>query len=476
MDARWLRPIVGLVVVLSLELPLAGQIVGPAVLPGPMPPPGNFGPSVVLANPPAWYSKSAHPVLAPSSAAFSGAAHPGVAHPGIARPGMENHSPRRSGRGPSHQQAVSHSENFIVFASDPQWASEVAQIAEQQRRDLAVYWLGQELPAWSQRCPLHVQDAENLGAGGETRFALSRGVPGSWMMSVQGTRQRILDSVLPHEITHTIFATHFGRMNKYVPRWADEGASTTVEHEAEKKKHRHFLHQFLKTGRGLAFNEMFRLKEYPQDILPLYAQGHSAVQFLLDQSGPRHFIQFIEMGMQTENWAAALQKFYGYDSIGDFQINWNQWLRDGSPSDLAAYAPRLRESSDDSVRLASGTTSIAPSPPPGIQQPLEAVVSELSPATTVAGAANPEQSLLASTSLSQTDSESWYKRKLHEKSGAPATTIPAHNHFSGDPAHGLRSSVSAASRPQSVQTPGIQVLDWGDSGRLSTSNANTTYR
>ena len=61
-------------------------------------------------------------------------------------------------------------------------------------------------------------------------------------MHIQGSRERILDSVLPHEITHTIFATHFGRP---LPRWADEGACTTVEHVSEKAKQDNFLIQFL---------------------------------------------------------------------------------------------------------------------------------------------------------------------------------------------------------------------------------------
>ncbi|MCA9134596.1 MAG: hypothetical protein KDA45_15620, partial [Planctomycetales bacterium] len=153
-------------------------------------------------------------------------------------------------------QYTAHSQNFIVFASSPQWAAQVAEVAETCRRDLALHWLGKELPPWSERVPLHVQDAPNLGAGGETRFSLmSQGRVGNWMMSVQGTQQRILDSVLPHEITHTIFATHFSPLGKYVPRWADEGACTTVEHEAEKRKHQHYLHEFLRTGRGLAFNK-----------------------------------------------------------------------------------------------------------------------------------------------------------------------------------------------------------------------------
>ena len=69
-------------------------------------------------------------------------------------------------------------------------------------------------------------------------------------MNVQGSLERILDSVLPHEITHTIFATHFGRP---LPRWADEGACTTVEHSTERRKQEQLLIQFLTSNRGIAF-------------------------------------------------------------------------------------------------------------------------------------------------------------------------------------------------------------------------------
>ncbi len=234
---------------------------------------------------------------------------------------------------------VAQSQNFIVFASSPQWATEVSENAERLRSELAQRWLGQELPAWQERCPIHVTAGPNLGAGGETRFSLLPQGAGNWMMNVQGSPERVLDSVLPHEISHTIFATYFAPLGKYVPRWADEGACTTVEHESEKRKHRGHLTNFLKTGRGLAFNQMFQLKEYPDPILPLYAQGHSVVQFLIDQGGTQKFIQFIKTGMQTESWDRALQQYYAYRSIGEFQTLWNKWLLDGSPNDLSKYAP-----------------------------------------------------------------------------------------------------------------------------------------
>ncbi len=158
-------------------------------------------------------------------------------------------------------------------------------------------------------------------------------------MSVQGTPERILDSVLPHEITHTIFASYFAPLNTHVPRWADEGACTTVEHSSEQNKHKALLVECLKTKRGLSFNRMFSLKDYPSDILPLYAQGHSVVEFLLAQGGPRTFVKFLEAGMSTGRWETAIRNAYGYDTLGQLQTQWNQWIVDGR-GDVAAYAGR----------------------------------------------------------------------------------------------------------------------------------------
>lgn len=469
MEARRVSPWLGLLLVAQISSHSCGQ----------------FGTPVAVVLPSPTIGHWSVPVMPVVHAVPTGS--PVVASPGHANPGHRG-------------QAVGQSQNFIVFASSPDWAQQVAEVAEQQRRDLAIHWFGRELPAWSQRCPIHVQDAANLGAGGETRFALSRGVPGNWMMSVQGTRERILDSVLPHEITHTLFATHFGRLNKYVPRWADEGAATTVEHEAEKKKHRHFLKQFLKTGRGLAFNEMFRLKEYPQDILPLYAQGHSAVQFLIDQADPQHFIRFLEFGMQSENWSASLDKFYAYPSIGEFQISWNQWLVDGGPQDLLAYAPLLRKQSPpvSGASLASATVPVsrrvessgdmeASSPVSQSDGDLKRVQVVVSSELQLAGSSRSFDS--ASTG------GSWFRQKLHSTSGKPATPIPPHNHYAGSEGYAADPSLrpsgmsqpsavhhhqgpvlpaglppgpsTVMARPQPQHAPEIQVLDWGQAGQVS---------
>ena len=219
-------------------------------------------------------------------------------------------------------------ENFTVNASTPELAREIGLAAERLRKELAIEWLGKEMPPWSKPCPINAQVSSGLGAGGATSFLFQNGEVFKWRMSIQGSRERILDSVLPHEITHTIFASHF---RQPLPRWADEGACTTVEHESEKAKQKRMLIRFLKTGHGIAFSDLFAMKEYPADVMPLYSQGYSLARFLIAQGGKKKFLAFVGDGMRDENWPRAVREHYGAESLWALQDTWLDWVRDGSP-------------------------------------------------------------------------------------------------------------------------------------------------
>ncbi len=224
--------------------------------------------------------------------------------------------------------ARSRTPNFVVETPDPRLAQQFARAAEKYRRDLAVSWLGKAMPNWSQPCVITVQVGPRLGAGGATSFVFDRGEVFGWRMSIQGSRQRILDSVLPHEITHMIFATHFRRP---LPRWADEGGATSVEHVSERTKHRKMLVHFLRNGRGISFNRMFAMKHYPADVMPLYAQGYSVAEFLIQKGGRRKYVAFLGDALETGNWAGAIRRHYGIDGAGALQKTWLAWVRQGSP-------------------------------------------------------------------------------------------------------------------------------------------------
>jgi len=218
--------------------------------------------------------------------------------------------------------------NFVVDTADPQLAKQFAQAAEQYRRELALSWIGKEMPNWSAPCTMTVQVGPNLGAGGATTFVFDRGEVYGWKMQIQGSAERVLDSVLPHEITHMVFASHF---RGPLPRWADEGGATSVEHPSEKAKHQKMLIQFLQTGRGIAFNQMFAMTEYPADVMPLYAQSYSLAEMLIQQGGRQKFVQFVGEGLQDDRWNDAVRHHYGYNDLGVLQGTWVNWVRRGSP-------------------------------------------------------------------------------------------------------------------------------------------------
>lgn len=256
-------------------------------------------------------------------------------------------------------------DNFSVKAPSAQMARKAASLAEKYRAELSQEWLGYEIAQWSERCPIVIEIDRH--AGGETSFGFAGGsrdgsvkaTPIGWQMKIFGPPDRVLDAVLPHEITHTIFATHFGRP---LPRWADEGACTTVEHESERAKNHQLLLDFLKArpSRGIPFNRMFTMKQYPHDILPLYAQGYSLAKFLIQQKGKRHFIKYIEAGLELERpvatlrgWDKVTDEYYQYQDLGELQVAWIQWVEDGSP-DLSERRNDVAAAERSATGLPSG--------------------------------------------------------------------------------------------------------------------------
>jgi hypothetical protein len=172
-------------------------------------------------------------------------------------------------------------------------------------------------------------------------------------MNIQGSQQRILDSVLPHEITHMIYASHF---RQPLPRWADEGGATSVEDASERNKHRVMLDQFLRTGRGIAFSQMFVMTEYPSDIMPLYAQGYSLAEYLIQNGGRRKYIEFLGDGLQNNDWSGAIQRHYSVQNLAALQNTWLAWVRQGSPLHQQPAAPQ------PNILLASDQRRARPQP------------------------------------------------------------------------------------------------------------------
>ncbi|MDR1958991.1 MAG: hypothetical protein LBQ54_08105 [Planctomycetaceae bacterium] len=259
--------------------------------------------------------------------------------------------------------------NFLIRnVNSDKLAKHFGDTAEKLRHDLAILWLGEPLPQWSAPCPILFKVGE-LGAGGQTSFVFSNETPFQgevygWEMKIQGSVEDLTTAVLPHEITHTIFASYF---RCPLPRWLDEGGATTVENAEEQANYRRQLIHFLKTDRGIPFNNLVKMADYPADVMPLYAQGYSVVEYLIALKGHRNFVRFVTTGLLSENWGKSVQECYGIQNLGDLQLQWVAWVREGFPQ------------IETSTLIADNMSSVSPIQqveyhrPDEVPQPLSAV-------------------------------------------------------------------------------------------------------
>jgi hypothetical protein len=213
--------------------------------------------------------------------------------------------------------------NFVVFAPSPQVAQQVGQYAETYRREKAIEWLGREMPQWPQPCPLYVQ-VNMEGPSGATSFHFGQGQVLSMKMEIQGPLDRLLASVLPHEVTHTVFAYYF---RQPVPRWADEGGSVLSEDNIERDRHDKLVRSILNQGRQIPLRRLLSLKEYPREVMCLYAEGYSMSDYLVKRSDRRTFLHFVAHGMNS-GWDSAAQSFYGLQSVEALEEAWLSHLRE----------------------------------------------------------------------------------------------------------------------------------------------------
>ena len=213
--------------------------------------------------------------------------------------------------------------NFIVTAQTRSLATRVALAAEVYRRELSVRWLGHEMPRWSAPCHVLVRP-NHPRASGATTFSFRRGEVFGWQMTLQGPDGEVLESILPHELTHTVLACRFRRP---VPRWADEGAAVLAESLAERRRQQRAVVKLFETGRRIPLRQLLRISEYPSDrsaMLALYAEGVSLVRFLVERGGRIRFLAFLDAAAGGD-WDSAVGSNYGGVSIEELEREWMGW-------------------------------------------------------------------------------------------------------------------------------------------------------
>jgi RNA polymerase sigma factor (sigma-70 family) len=220
-------------------------------------------------------------------------------------------APRRAQAGPYE------TTNFVVTAPTAQAARRIGRAAERHRRTLARRWLGQELPAWGERCPVQVKLTAK-GSGGASTFRFAGGKVASRSMVLEGSLEQILADLLPHEMTHVVLADWAGSP---IPRWADEGAAILAESPPAQERQGRALRTVLAEGRAIPLRLLLGMRDYPKDVVALHTQGHSLAGYLVRLGGRRKFLAFVAQG-ERDGWPRAVRAHYGHASVEELERAW----------------------------------------------------------------------------------------------------------------------------------------------------------
>ena len=113
-----------------------------------------------------------------------------------------------------------------------------------------------------------------------------------------------------------------------------QGAASLIEHGSERMRLRKIHDQVMGTNRRIPLKTLLEMKNYPrenQQVLTMYAEGHSLADFLVQRSDKPTYLKFLQLAHE-DGWNAALKSFYQFENVDSLEKVWDKWVLAGSPS------------------------------------------------------------------------------------------------------------------------------------------------
>jgi hypothetical protein len=220
--------------------------------------------------------------------------------------------------------------NFRIFHKhDQKTVEQVARVVERSRVSAYAKWIGAEEEDWKPKCYLYLDNAESGGSKllhGARGYAKRGGLGFSTRryVRVRAKDAGLLESVLPHEITHAVLFGEFGEQD--APPWAHEGMAGLAQTRADQEQFTDTLLRARRKGELFYVGKLMEMDEYPDDDVALYyAQSVSLVEFLTAERGPRAFIQFLRDAIRKGN-EPALRLHYNFENYADLERRWKAYV------------------------------------------------------------------------------------------------------------------------------------------------------
>lgn len=219
---------------------------------------------------------------------------------------------------PTYAAGHAFNENFSVLVEANPSQEAAQQIAEQVleradvlRKQIALEWLGSEIPEGIGRTSitLHYQP----GAEGALTWAKDhsdRTLHAVYIRTTPERVQRAIDEMLPHEIAHVVLATRYPHPNR-LPTWIEEGIASRYDDDDRIALRRETVNWWKQTGNWPQLSDLLGARSLQSSDTEAYAAASVLVDFIVSKHGKRSLF--------SQEWTEATLQGY-----------WQQWvLREG---------------------------------------------------------------------------------------------------------------------------------------------------
>jgi hypothetical protein len=219
----------------------------------------------------------------------------------------------------SRSLSTARSANFSVTApAGSDLASHVLRAAEEWRRDVALQWFDEELPASEGFTFIHVELCPDRDVGLALPAVRENGSHRIWL---QTSRDRAQGTTLAHEVAHAVVST---RLSGGIPVWANEAIACQYDDAERTSLRQKIVGRFVRTGLWPSVHELLQARQIvPTDEIS-YAAAVSLSRYLLTIGDRPTFLRFVQEGTM-HGWDAALEQHYQLDSIEELSICWRSW-------------------------------------------------------------------------------------------------------------------------------------------------------
>ena len=215
---------------------------------------------------------------------------------------------------------LAYSDNFIVMAPDQPLADEVRDAAEGLRKQIALEWLGAELPPGKGRTVISVNIVEAANRG--LTWLIDhpkRKMHSTWLTT---SREGATGPLLAHEIVHVVLGTYFPGG---LPAWANEGIASLQDGPKRDAIRDRILGSWARDASWPDIAQVLGAQTLPGSDQRAYAVAVSLTRYLLTRGDKPQFLRFAVEGKE-QGWDEALRTHYRIQSVEELQASWQAWL------------------------------------------------------------------------------------------------------------------------------------------------------